>query len=160
MHNQSKFLLVYFAREPATWQEAFTDDQGNFAAAAPGLKIEFVVADPDPAKFAEQAKWADVIYVRGGKTVMLKDVLKNIPDFKGLIERKIYAGSSAGATVLAKHYYSTTDDVIREGLGILPIKVMPHYNESKQDKLEELKGTGQDLPIYTIREGEYKIIEK
>lgn len=155
-----KVLLVYFARGQSRWPEAFEEDEGNFKNSTPGLDMEFIIADPDPKKFAELVKKAGVIYFRGGRTAMLQEVLKHALNFKELPDRKIYGGESAGANVLAKYYYSGENQAIKEGLGILPIKVITHYDESKQDKLEELKKTGEDLPVYALREGEYQILEK
>jgi len=99
---------------------------------------------------SEQLKNADVIYLRGGSTPALKAVLGEIRDLVDLVKGKIVVGSSAGAYVLSKYYYTHERDCIDKGLGILPIKTMCHYVEDRADKLRDLKEFVEDLPVYPI----------
>ncbi len=121
-----KILLVFFAAEEKRWQELFEDGKRRFADASPGIKKEFTLAQP--GMFAQQVRNADVIYVHGGTTRRLKEVLATIPNLNlsQLLDGKVYGGSSAGANILAKYSYSSTYADLEEGLGLLPIKVIPH----------------------------------
>ncbi|MGC9599374.1 MAG: Type 1 glutamine amidotransferase-like domain-containing protein [Minisyncoccia bacterium] len=150
-----KILNVYFAREESRWNEAMEDDKQNFRNAAPNIKMEFSLANPE--SFVTQVKDVGVVYVRGGSTPLLKKAFEPFSQFLTLLDGKVYGGSSAGADVLAKYYCSRESDEILEGLGLLPIKVFPHYDESEREKLEKLKAWKEDLPTYTIAEGEYFI---
>ena len=72
---------------------------------------------------------------------------------------KVVGGSSAGAYVLSKYYYSNTEDKVEEGTGAVPVKVTAHYSE-KSKALEKLKMYGENLKIYLLRDTEYIVIEK
>lgn len=108
----------------------------------------------------DQIKSADVIYLRGGETEMLKEMLSKIKNLSELWQGKIVAASSAGVYVLSKYYYTNSKDDIYEGFGILPIKTFCHYAEEKSDKLEKLKKYGEDLKVYAIPEEKFFIIEQ
>ncbi len=150
-----RILLVYFAREEKEWAELSENDKQNFHNASPTIKMEFSLANSD--NFIDQVKNADVIYVRGGVTPRLQEVLKKFPNLLELLDEKVYGGSSAGMNVLARYFYSFNFNEIREGLGLLPIKTFPHYDDTKHGKLQQLKDYKEDLPTYTIKEGEYFI---
>ena len=151
-------LLVYFARLPEFWDEKFKEDEVNFSKEVIGLDCILEVADPDPKLFEEQVKKSDIIFVRGGNTKPLIEAIQRTLNFGQLIKDKVYFGSSAGAYLVSKYYYSNDRHQIEEGLGILPIKCFAHWDESQQKNLDELKNHGEVLPITLLREGEYKVI--
>ena len=91
---------------------------------------------------------------------MVYEVFKKIENLAKLFEGKIVGGSSAGAYVLSKYFYSNSRDSVHEGTGVLPIKCFAHYSDEKADKLKMLKEYGEDLKIYTIPETEFIVIEK
>lgn len=153
-----KVLLIYFAREEKEIPENFMDDKNNFQSTSPNRQIEFQVAQENPLEFKEQIKWADAIYVRGGNTQKLLAKINQSPDFADLIKGKVYAGSSAGMYLVCKHYYSNDRRQFEQGLGILPIKGLAHWDESKQDILEKLRNIGEDLPIYKVAEGQFIVL--
>lgn len=157
-HSPVKVLLVYFARLPEFWDEKFVEDEVNFSKEVTGLDCTLEVANPDPKLFEEQVKKSDIIFVHGGNTKPLIEAIQCTPNFGQLIEGKVYFGSSAGAYLVSKYYYSNDRHQIEEGLGILPIKCFAHWDESQQKSLDELKNHGEELPITLLREGEYKVI--
>jgi cation transport ATPase len=61
--------------------------------------------------------------------------LKKFPNLKELLNGKIIAGESAGVNVFGKFFYSPSVDKVGEGLGILPLKIIPHYSEQYKEKL-------------------------
>ncbi len=118
----------------------------------------------DPEKFAQQVDWADVVYLTGGFTDVLNSALKKDTRWLQYLEGKTIGGTSAGADVLGKYFYNLDTLVLGDGLGLLPIKVIPHwcsdYNAPNidWDKAEtELKAYKEDLPLVTLREGEFKV---
>jgi len=74
--------------------------------------------------------------------------------FQNLLDGKIVAGESAGANVWGRYFYSPSADSIGEGLGYLPVKIIPHYIEQYEGKLD---GVGKDLVKLYLPEYEYKV---
>ncbi len=151
-------LIVYFSREENKWPELLKDDKKNFTSANPNKKINFILASKDKQTFIKQVKEANVIYMRGGETIMLIGALKNIKNLKELFKGKVVAGSSAGAYVLSKYYVDSRNDM-GEGLGILPIKTFAHYNGNRKEELNRLEKHGEKLPTYALAEGKFVVIK-
>ncbi len=83
----------------------------------------------------------------------LLDTLKKFPDIEKYLSDKTIAGESAGANVWAKFFYSPKTDKISEGLGVIPIKIIPHFREEYRGKLDSV-GVGLEeiqLPEYTFK---------
>jgi peptidase E len=152
-----KILIVYFARKKEEYPQMLKDDTEIFQQSSPGKKIEIQIAEAET--FEEQARQADIIYVRGGDTTKLIELIKTISNFVEAIKGKVYGGSSAGAYLVSKYYYSNNADEVMQGLGILPIKVFCHWQGSLEDKLKKLASTGEDMPIYKLAEGQFVILE-
>ncbi len=114
-----------------------------------------MTADPD--KFEDQVKHADAIYFHGGTTSKLLEALKRFPNLASLLAGKTIAGESAGANVMGRYSYSKSADGVLEGLGLLPIKVIPHYSNDYAVKLD---GVGEDLELVALKEYEFKVYER
>jgi peptidase E len=156
-----KVVCIYFAKSSGSVEEAFELAKKKFTeAAALDKKLTFVLADENLEILREQIQSADVVYIHGGDTDRLKEKLVGLSDFAQLIAGKTVAGSSAGAYILARYYYSNSKHIISEGFGILPIKVFAHYSEEKQKQRSQLEVFGEELSVYTIPETEFVIIEK
>jgi len=153
-------LCVYFARDNKEWEQCFLEDRQKFIATSAQKDLRFDMASNRKAKFIEQIKNANVIYLRGGKTAKLQKQLEIIPNIDELWQGKVISGSSAGALVLSRYYYENDDNVFTMGLGILPIKVYCHYTDSGKDNLNNLKKYGEDLKVYSIAEEEYIVIKQ
>ena len=162
LENPVKVLCVYFSRPKDEWDRLFKQDQVNFTKAAPSRQIEFERAEDKTEIFNRQVKKADVIYMRGGTTKILLDTLKTIENFSDLIKDKVVSGSSAGACALSKYYCTGSKDApISEGLGILNIKTIVHYDPSNEKLLQDMKMQGdRTLEIYKIPEEKLFIISK
>ncbi len=115
-------------------------------------KLEFKVANE--GSFIEQIKSTDIIYFQGGTTLKILEILKRLPSFKDLLTGKIVAGESAGMNVLAKYFFSPSANDVFEGLGILPIKTIPHYKEEYKNVFKDV---GLDLESVYLKEYEYKV---
>lgn len=102
-------------------------------------------------KIAGKIQVADCIYVGGGDTVFMLDKWKEFGIDKLLIESyeqgKIICGLSAGAICWFKDMYTdyeimrgtSSEYVLKKGLGILDGAMCPHFNERERDFTEALK---------------------
>ena len=154
--NKAKVLIVWFAmldeeiasRHP-NYIKYFKDNAGD-------KDIELKIATEE--NFIEELRQADAVYFRGGKVDRLLEKVRQYPNFKEeLLKKKIVAGSSAGVGFLAEYAYSSTRDVLYEGLGILPIKTSSHYDDSKKEKVKALDKCSGELTL--LKEGEFKVVE-
>lgn len=160
-----KILDCMFARPPEAWQSTFEADKEFFGRVLPAKKLQFVLADPD--QFLAQVAGADAIFLRGGRTDDLLKLLAHAPDWVKNLKGKTVAGTSAGADALATYFYSLDDLKLGDGLGLVSVKTIPHFRSDYNapnidwDKAEaELKAYKDDLPLVTLREGEFKVFEQ
>jgi len=161
-----KILNCLFAIDEGSWKmklkenrEAFSKYIGNF---------ELILADPE--KFAEQVKSADVIFLQGGYTKPLVDNLRENSDWIKYLDGKTVAGTSAGGDAIAKYYSVLKTSRVGDGLGLLPIKFIPHWKSNYSDdevrdidwgaELNKMREYKEDLPIHTLAEGEFKVFNR
>ena len=154
--NKGRILIVYFSRKEEEYHDLFKQDEVNFLSNAENKELELVIAKKE--QFINQLKEADAIYIRGGDTFKLLEVLKH-SDFIKNIGGKIVAGSSAGAYVLSRYFFSRNTNDIHKGLGFLPIKIICHY-EGEQGIIDRLKEFGDDLEIVSLRDYEFRVFNQ
>ncbi|MEI7890497.1 MAG: Type 1 glutamine amidotransferase-like domain-containing protein [bacterium] len=152
-----KILCVYFARLEDRWEDSFDEDQAIFLNLATKKDLEIKMAVLEKEELVEQIKNADVVFVNGGRRGCLKETLQNLENFSELIDGKVVVGISAGANILSRYYYANTFNEIREGVGILPIKLICHYLDEYGEVFEQLDNYKEKLPIYKIEEEKYLI---
>ncbi|MFA6918569.1 MAG: Type 1 glutamine amidotransferase-like domain-containing protein [Patescibacteria group bacterium] len=158
-----KILDCLFARPKETWEKALEDDKMFLARNLTGK--EFVLETAELEKFSRQARWADVIYLRGGdEEGTLIEYLSRDGSWLNELDGKVLVGTSAGSDAISKYFYDLDNLKLAEGLGILQIKIIVHYQSNYNSPnidwdraYEELKNYEEDLPIITLKEGEYKI---
>lgn len=157
-----RVLCIYFARPEHRWEDSYDEDQYMFRRVADerNIKIETSLASYDMDDFAEKIAASDVIFINGGMKGHLKETLLafGLERFRQMIEGKTLVGISAGANILTKYYYSMAIDGIRSGTGLLNIKLLTHYADDEPEKLNELKAFGEALPIVTVAEEEYVVM--
>jgi hypothetical protein len=85
---------------------------------------------------------------------------------------KVVATNSASSDALSKHFWTCDWRKNMDGLDILPIKFLPHFNSDygNNDPLgpidwaksyKELESYGdKNLPIYALEEGDFVVIEQ
>ena len=159
-----KILDCLFARPTETWNHVFNEDKDFFLKYLSEGSFEIHLADVD--KFTEQVKWADAIFIKGGNTEELLKLLTKNDEWLNYLNNKTLAGTSAGAEVIAKYYYNLETLKFSDGLGLLPIKVLVHwnsdYNAPNIDWNKSLQGLkdykDKELPVYLLAEGEFKVI--
>jgi peptidase E len=165
--NEPNILFCFFAQPREDWEEVFPIYAKGFQDWLPdNIQPKFELAFPD--KLENQIKTNDAIYIHGGDDHLLKYWFSHfaIPD---IWKNKVVATNSASTNILAKSFWTCDWRQCFNGLGILPIKVIPHYKSAfgKNDPRgpidwdkahDELKAFGENkLPIYALKEGEYEV---
>ena len=167
--NRPKLLICCFAQPREDWEEKLKDDQANTNFFPEGVNPVFELAFPDT--FEKQIKSSDAMYIHGGDDHLLQYWLRkfNLPK---IWDGKVVATNSASSHALSKHFWTCDWRKTMDGLGILPIKFLAHYessygNEDSRGPIDwesaysELEAYGdQTLPIHALKEAEYIVIEK
>ena len=163
-------LFCYFAVPREQWEEKFVRHAENFLESMnEDIKPGFELAYPD--KFIDQIKNNDAIIIHGGDDKLLLYWLTqyNLPK---IWDGKVVAGSSAGSNVLVTQFWTCDWRLVMDGLGILPVKFIPHYKSSYgqddprgsinwESAYKELEEYGnKSLPIYALEEGDFIVIEQ
>lgn len=162
-----KVLMCFFAMPREDWETKYIIYKKN-------LLGDFIVrTDVEmamPEKFKEQCKNAEVIYVSGGDDELLACRFSQF-DLPDMWEGKVIATSSAGSDYLAHSFWTCDWRMCMDGLGILPIKVIPHFNSCYgaddprgpidwQKAHDELALYGDtSLPIHALEEGDFIVQE-
>lgn len=165
-----KMLMCLFASKREDWEMKFAAYSENLKTDLPdSIRPEIEMAVPDI--FEKQVENADAIIIHGGDDYLLQCWLKNY-DLPAIWKDKIVATSSAGSDALAASFWTCDWRRCMDGLGILPIKFIPHYNSDFgsedprgpidwQKAYNELKDHGDtDLPIYALEEGDFIVFEQ
>lgn len=148
-----RILLVTFAKDEDgdRISRAIKKVSREFEDAKGAKNISIAIVTKED--FLNQIQDADVIYFHGGVSLNLLEALKQYPELKSALKGKIVAGESAGANVWCKYFYSRKSDTVSEGLGFLPIKLIPHYQEEYAHKLDSIDPalTELHLPEYQFK---------
>ncbi len=156
-------LLCYFASEhdDAYIAELAEFQKRKLEAQSGGKKLKFVVASVEA--FIEELKSASVLYIHGGNTDKLLATLRTFPDIKTLLEGRAIAGSSAGAYAIGALSPSHSTLKLREGLGLLPLRVVCHYDSPElppnSEALELLEKTEMELELVLLRDFEWRVFK-
>lgn len=153
--EDAKVLIVPFSKEDDRVVPTTERVKNELNAQKWQESLVFEVATEE--SFIEQVKSSDVIYLQGGSSSKLLGVLKKYSNLGELLEGKIIAGDSGGGNVLSAYFYSPSSDAVTEGLGILPIKMIPHYKEEYGGKFDNV---GPDLEEVFLPEYTFKIFYK
>lgn len=159
-----KILDCLFARVKEDWEGRFKHDYLFFSKFIKDIKLELA----SPEKFIDQLKYSDVLFFQGGDPKLLISILETTGDWKKELNGKTIVGSSGGADVISKYYGVIKSLNVGEGLELLPIKFIPHWksnygqrtDEEMDSLLVKLRLYKDDLEVVTLKDGEYKVIEK
>jgi len=156
-----KILISLFSIEEGRWEEEYGYQKDNFIKNLGDLSFEFQLANKE--NFLDQVEWADAVHFRGGDTLKILEIVKKFPDFKKKISSKTISGSSARAYFLVEHSFGNERRMIYQGLGIIPINLLGHYESENYDPIdeksfEELKNKN-NKELILLRECEYKVIK-
>jgi peptidase E len=158
-----KILIVLFAVDnPNTNKnELFDSLAQKFTEQMSSKNILFTQATE--VDFEQKLLEANAVYIHGGNTPTLLYVLKNYKNIKEKFEGKTIAGSSAGAYALATYGTAHTEDHMRQGLGILPIRLVCHSESIElppsKTSLKELQEIDTTLELVILRDCEWKSIK-
>jgi len=157
-----RILDSMFARTEDSWLAKFEEDKIFFSKFIPNA--ELVLAQVE--NFLEQLKDSDVVFFQGGVPFELISKLDLTGDWKSQLDRKVIVGTSGSADTFVKYYGVGKTGRIGEGLGIILIKFIPHWksdyapNIDWDSLLENLKSYKEDLPIHTLKEGEFVVFNQ
>lgn len=157
--NEGTILLCYFASREDDNTNKFKEDGERITKYSHGKHFTFLFATQE--EFLNQLKQSDALYIRGGSTNKLLRVLRDYKDFTVMFLNKTIAGSSAGAYALAKYGSSHSESEVREGLGVVPVRLVCHFESPKlppdMRAVEELARTAEDLELVTLKDFEWRV---
>lgn len=153
-----KFLLVCFAQPKERWSQSLKKTSKTILDFIHPLPATFELADNNTELFIQQVNNSNIILLRGGNELLLKKHLTTVPHLSSLLKNKVVAGTSAGANIFSRYYYTNDRQKIETGLNILPIKTFCHYNETKKEQLNKLDNYKEKLELYPIAEENFFII--
>lgn len=158
--DNGTLLLVYFASTHSDEEnQQLYEDHTKKIRSLTNKNIKFELATEKD--FVDQVRHADVIHMRGGHTPKLLSILRNYPELPSLFATKTVGGSSAGAYALAKYGPGHSEKGIREGLGLVPTRLICHY-ESKElppdlESCNELTTMALELELVKLRDFEWRV---
>ncbi|MEK7620757.1 MAG: Type 1 glutamine amidotransferase-like domain-containing protein [Patescibacteria group bacterium] len=145
-------LIILFAKPEDEWAKKSQYVINQFERVG-GLKnIKYTVATHN--NLENQLGKSDVVYIHGGNTALLIKSMQKHPDFVEKIKSKIVAGESAGTYLLSKCFYSKSLQQIRDGLGVIPIKVICHFEDRNENKLDDCP---DNLEKLLLKDFEHKV---
>lgn len=158
--EHATLLMVYFASEYEGIREVFME-QTNRIHEITGKDLKYVLATEED--FLNQVEAADAIHFRGGHTPKLLATLSQYPDIKSYLLNKTISGSSAGAYALATYGPGHSKKGIREGLGIVPVRVVCHYESTEMppnpESYAELVELAPGLELVQLRDCEWRVFK-
>lgn len=163
--NGSTILLCYFASDDPDNPGRFEEHSRRLQEQSTGKEFTFLLASEQ--NFVEQLQQSEAVFVGGGSTSKLLRILKKFGNLEENLIGKTVAGSSAGAYAIVK--YSPFHDVdepggeVREGLGLLPLKLACHYESENlppnPEALALLKSMAPELELVFLRDFEWWVWE-
>ena len=157
--SHGNILLVYFASRYEDTSEVYEEMSAKLQKQSEDK--EFSVAQASKGDFMKQLGDADAVYIHGGSTNKLLDVLRTYSGIEKLTAGKTVAGSSAGAYAIAKYGASHSEDRVREGLGLLPIRLACHYESEElppaEGAMKVLRESFTELELVLLKDCEWKV---
>ncbi|OGC84868.1 hypothetical protein A3F55_00080 [Candidatus Adlerbacteria bacterium RIFCSPHIGHO2_12_FULL_53_18] len=155
----SNILLVYLASREEDNSKKFEENVESIKRESEGKSFNFLMATQE--NFLSEIEKSKAVCFYGGSTNKLIKILRTYPDLQPLLEGKTIAGSSAGAYALARFGPSHDEEQIREGLGLVPVRVVCHYESSELPPNEKavsiLEDTAPELELVFLKDCEWKV---
>jgi hypothetical protein len=168
--NKPKLLWCFFATLPDDCNERFKKYPKLFESYMPkGISPIHINATIE--NFEKEVSEVDAIYLHGGETKPLYDILKKY-DLTKLFDNKSIGTNSASSMVLSKYAWSCNKRAPEEGLGIFPIKFLAHFKSDYGSDdprgpidwgkaYDDMLNYGDaSLPIHALKEGEFLIMKQ
>ncbi len=168
--DKPKVLLCLFAKPREDWDDKFKEYKDGIITNPPsGVVPKYRWAHPET--FKKQLKWCDVVYFWGGDDHLIKYWLNQF-EVPNIWKDKVVGTNSSSSNAMSTQFWTCDWRKPFQGLGILPVKFIAHYNSSYGS--EDLRGPidwskarkeleeygDKSLPIYALEEGEYVVIEQ
>ncbi len=157
-----KILVCLFAVPEQNKAENFQKDVDFFQEHL-GDSIEKIEL-ASHENFLTQLAQADVLYIGGGKMDLINEGFAEYPNWRQAFKGSVIAGNSAGANLLSTYYYGLRDFDMHEGLGLLPVKIIVHFESNYNPEIKDwkkahdfVKAFHPELETVTLREGEFKV---
>lgn len=168
--GEIRILYCFFAQPREKWETKFETYSERFASLT-DKRDDLFFDLAFPATFKRQVELNDIIVILGGDDYLLQFWLSKF-NLENIFKGKIVATSSAGSQALTSSFWACDWRDCLDGLGILPIKFISHFGsdygkddprgkidwENAKKELEEYGD--KSLPIHTLEEGEFIVIEK
>ena len=157
--DEVRVLMCLWSRPKEKWESLLERVFRKILEQA-DKKVSFDVLET-VEEIEEKISASDVLYVKGGKATLLEPYYPQLKDLKKLIKGKVFVGDSMGAFMVSTNYVlsfpTQEDSSVHQGLGILPIQTLCHWDveENKKRKLKLLKDSNSDLPIVSLDEGKF-----
>jgi hypothetical protein len=74
--------------------------------------------------------------------------LNKYPNIKELLSNRVIAGDSAGANAMGQLFYSKNSKEVGKGTGILPLKIVVHYENGGSNPLFDLEPKLETLLLH------------
>lgn len=145
-------LIILFAKPKDVWAEKSQYVIDQFERVEGSKAIKYSIATEKDLE--GQLDKSDIVYIHGGDTDLLIESIQKHSDFINEIKGKIVAGESAGTYLLSRCFYSKTLQEIRDGLGIIPVKVVCHFKGKNEDKLNDCP---DNLEKLLLKDFEHKV---
>ncbi len=155
-----KILLCYFAREKKSWNELFENDKVKIIKQST-KKVEINIVETIQ-QLRNKLQEADVLYFSGGEEEFLRPYMTQLSFLKDALHNKIFVGSSMGSFLAAKNYVLSlsdqNEDVVYEGLGLIPYNILCHWNveKNKEIKINMLREKDPQTPLLLIEEEKFE----
>lgn len=112
-----------------------------------------------------QVEGASMVYLHGGRTSTLIEVMQKLETTRKMFEGKLVIGSSAGANYLANGGFSPGADDYTQGIGLANVSILVHYGSKEKASLRHWSEIRSSIaekfgqPVICISEGEFVVIE-
>jgi len=127
-----RVLSCFFSLPKNLWEEK-AKSWGSWFQSNLGDGVEYRSTTPE--SFLDDLDWADVIYLHGGTTALLKKSLEHFGTFYEKFKDKIVIGSSAGANFLSTTYYSPSQNSVDHGTGLAGVATIVHYGATSDGEV-------------------------
>lgn len=159
--NEVKLAFCIFAQPESDWEETRRWNTGMFDKFKGERKLVYQTMTVD--NFGEVSAWADIIYMPGGDSAVLRQNIDACGDIAKIWDGKVIVGSSAGANLLCQGYIKLDGKKFGKGLGWVEASCIPHWRSdyggytdedwdwAEQEALRNLP----DVPLLCLPESEF-----
>lgn len=158
INDEAINVLVFpFCMYKENWERGYTKYLEKFGFLNDIYTCHFEIAKLDNKILTSQIEKSHIILINGGgEDTFFNNLTEiNFKFNKSKLKDKIVFGTSAGANILSKYYYSNDRSLIGKGSGILSINTICHYDGQKYEKLKLLEKSHPEYKTLRIKEDEF-----